>query len=56
MGRVDIVVASAAVQMHNEGRDLHRMDDAVWDRTHAINYRGVYLTCKHCLNRMMEQA
>lgn len=54
-GSVDIVVASAAVQMHNEDRDLHRMDDSVWDRTHDINYRGVYLTCKHTLDQMVTQ-
>lgn len=54
-GHIDIVVASAAVQMHTEDRDLHVMDDAVWDRTHDINYRGVYLTCKHTLSQMVSQ-
>jgi NAD(P)-dependent dehydrogenase (short-subunit alcohol dehydrogenase family) len=54
-GRLDIVVASAAVQMHNEDRTLHQMDDAIWDRTHDINYRGVYLTCKHALAQMVDQ-
>lgn len=54
-GRIDIVVASAAIQMHTEDRELHSIDDAVWDRTHDINYRGVYLTCKHTLSQMMAQ-
>lgn len=54
-GRLDILVASAAVQLHNDDRDLHTMDDAIWDRTHDINYRGVYLTCKHALAQMIDQ-
>jgi glucose 1-dehydrogenase len=55
LGRLDIVVASAGVQMHREDRDLHTLDEAVWDRTHAVNYRGVMLTCKHALAQMVEQ-
>ncbi len=54
-GGIDLLVASAAVQMHNEDRDLHTLDDRIWDRTHDINYRGVYLTCKHTLDQMMSQ-
>ncbi len=54
-GRLDIVVASAAVQLHDRDRSLHTMDDDAWDLTHNINYRGVYLTCKWGLARMVEQ-
>ena len=54
-GRLDIAVASAGIQMHNEDRDLHKIDEAVWDRTHNVNYRGVMLTCKHALAQMIEQ-
>ena len=54
-GRLDIVVASAAVQMHRRDRDLHTLDEAVWDRTHAINFRGVALTCKHALAQFIRQ-
>lgn len=54
-GRIDIVVASAAVQLHNDDRTLHKMDDAIWDKTHDINYRGVYLTCKHAIAQMVDQ-
>lgn len=54
-GRLDIVVANAGVQMHREDRDLHMLPEAVWDRTHDINYRGTYLTCKHALAQMVTQ-
>lgn len=54
-GRLDIAVASAGIQMHNEDRELHQIDEAVWDRTHDVNYRGVMLTCKHSLAQMVKQ-
>lgn len=54
-GRLDLVVASAGIQLHREDQNLHEMDDAVWDRTHNVNYRGVYLTCKHGLAQMVKQ-
>ncbi|MCB0187552.1 MAG: SDR family oxidoreductase [Caldilineaceae bacterium] len=54
-GRLDIVVASAGIQLHREDVNLHEMADAVWDRTHDVNYRGVYLTCKHGLAQLVKQ-
>jgi NAD(P)-dependent dehydrogenase (short-subunit alcohol dehydrogenase family) len=54
-GRLDIAVANAGIQMHNEDRNLHELDEAVWDRTHSVNYRGVMLTCKHALAQMVRQ-
>lgn len=54
-GRLDIVVASAAVQLHDRDHTLHELDADVWDETHAVNFRGVALTCKHALRQMVEQ-
>lgn len=54
-GRLDIAVASAGIQMHTEDVDLHQLSEDAWDRTHDVNYRGVMLTCKHSLARMVEQ-
>ena len=54
-GRLDIVVANAGIQMHQEDVNLHELPEAVWDRTHDVNYRGVYLTCKHALAQMVRQ-
>jgi len=54
-GRLDLVVASAGIQLHREDVNLHEMDDEVWDRTHNVNYRGVYLTCKYSLAQMVKQ-
>jgi NAD(P)-dependent dehydrogenase (short-subunit alcohol dehydrogenase family) len=54
-GRLDIVVASAAVQLHRQDHTVHELDVEVWDETHRINFRGVFLTCKHALAQMVEQ-
>jgi NAD(P)-dependent dehydrogenase (short-subunit alcohol dehydrogenase family) len=54
-GRLDFAVASAAVQLHDRDHTLHEMDEAVWDRTHNINFRGVFVTCKYAIAQMMRQ-
>lgn len=54
-GSLDIVIASAGIQMHAEDRNLHTLPEEVWDRTHEVNYRGAFLTCKHGLAQMVSQ-
>ncbi len=54
-GRLDFVVASAGIQLHQQDLNLHELPDEVWDRTHDVNYRGVYLTCKHTLAQFVQQ-
>lgn len=54
-GRLDVVVASAAIQLHDRDHTLHELDSEVWDETHAVNFRGVFLTCKHGLRQMVSQ-
>ena len=54
-GRLDFAVASAGVQLHDRDHTLHELDESVWDLTHQINYRGVFVTCKYALAQMMKQ-
>jgi NAD(P)-dependent dehydrogenase (short-subunit alcohol dehydrogenase family) len=54
-GRLDIVVANAGIQLHREDVNLHELPEEIWDRTHDVNYRGVYLTCKHALAQFVKQ-
>jgi NAD(P)-dependent dehydrogenase (short-subunit alcohol dehydrogenase family) len=54
-GCLDILVPNAGIQMHNEDIHLHSLPEDVWDRTHDINYRGVYLTTKYGLAQMINQ-
>jgi NAD(P)-dependent dehydrogenase (short-subunit alcohol dehydrogenase family) len=54
-GRLDIVVANAGIQLHQEDVNLHELPEEIWDRTHDVNYRGVYLACKFGLAQMVKQ-
>jgi len=54
-GRLDIVVPNAGIQMHREDRNLHELPEAVWDRTHDVNYKGQYFACKYALAQMVRQ-
>jgi NAD(P)-dependent dehydrogenase (short-subunit alcohol dehydrogenase family) len=53
-GRLDVLYTCAAVQLIGEDAPVHALDLDVWERTHAVNLRGVYLTCKHGVRLMME--
>ncbi len=54
-GRLDILVPNAGIQLHNEDVNLHELPEEVWDRTHNVNYRGVFLTCKAGLAQFVRQ-
>ena len=54
-GRLDILVPNAGIQLHDLDVNLHELPEEVWDRTHNVNYRGVYLTCKAGLAQFMRQ-
>jgi NAD(P)-dependent dehydrogenase (short-subunit alcohol dehydrogenase family) len=53
-GRLDALLTYAAVQLVGEDAPVHELDLAVWERTHAVNLRGVFLTCKHGVRLMIE--
>jgi NAD(P)-dependent dehydrogenase (short-subunit alcohol dehydrogenase family) len=53
-GRLDVLLTCAAVQLIGEDAPVHKLDIDVWQRTHDVNLRGVYLTCKHGVRLMME--
>jgi NAD(P)-dependent dehydrogenase (short-subunit alcohol dehydrogenase family) len=52
-GGLDVVVVNAAVQLFGGDARVHELDAAVWDRTHAINLRGAFLTCKHAVRVLL---
>ena len=53
-GRLDVLYANAGVQLHGEDAPIWDLDTEVFDRTHSINMRGTFLTCKHGVRLMME--
>lgn len=54
-GALDILVPNAGIQMHDRDVRLHELPEEVWDQTHGVNYRGVYLTVKHGLAQFVRQ-
>ena len=53
-GRLDVLYTCAAVQLIGEDAPVHELDIDVWERTHRVNLRGVYLCCKHGVRLIME--
>ncbi len=54
-GRLDSLVANAAIQLHGQDVPVHDLPEEVWERTQAVNLRGVYLTCKYGLRQLLRQ-
>lgn len=52
-GRLDGLVNNAGVPSGAGSTPLVDMDDALWDRTVAVNLTGVYLTCKAAAKAMI---
>jgi len=53
-GRLDVLYTCAAVQLVGDDAPVADLDLEIWERTHAVNLRGVFLTCKHGVRLMME--
>lgn len=54
-GRLDVVVANAAVQLHRRDRPIHEQDFAAWRETQAINLGGAFLTCRAGVRQLLAQ-
>jgi NAD(P)-dependent dehydrogenase (short-subunit alcohol dehydrogenase family) len=54
-GRLDILVANAAVQLHKRDRPIHEQSLDAWEETQAINLRGCFLTCRAGVRQMLAQ-
>ena len=54
-GALDILVPNAGIQLHDRDVSLHELPEEIWDQTHDVNYRGVYLTVKHGLAQFVRQ-
>jgi NAD(P)-dependent dehydrogenase (short-subunit alcohol dehydrogenase family) len=52
-GRIDGLVANAAIQLHGQDAPVHLLDEAIWDRTHDVNLRGVFLCLRAAVRHML---
>jgi NAD(P)-dependent dehydrogenase (short-subunit alcohol dehydrogenase family) len=53
LGRLDVLVNSAAVQLHGEDGRCHELADEVWERTLRVNLGGPFLCMKHAIPAMI---
>ena len=51
-GGVDLLVASAGIQTYGT---VVTTDEDTWDRTLAVNAKGVYLAAKYCIPEMVKR-
>ena len=54
-GRLDIVIANAAVQLHRRDLPLHEQEFDAWQETQAINLGGAFLTCRAGVRQFLAQ-
>jgi NAD(P)-dependent dehydrogenase (short-subunit alcohol dehydrogenase family) len=54
-GRLTILVANAAVQLHKRDRPIHEQSLDAWEQTQGINLRGAFLTCRAGIRQMLAQ-
>lgn len=53
IGGLEIVCASAGVQLFGRDARCHELDVDAFDATVRVNLRGMFLTCKHTLPHLM---
>ena len=53
-GRIDVLVNNAALYGDIQGGRFDRIEQDEWDRTMAVNVRGVWQCCKACVPVMRE--
>lgn len=54
-GRLTILVANAAVQLHRRDRPIHEQTLDAWEETQGINLRGTFLACRAGIRQMLSQ-
>ncbi len=52
-GGLDIVVVNAGIQLFGADSRVHELSADAWDRTHAVNLRGAFLTAKHGVRALL---
>lgn len=54
LGRLDILVNNAAIQLHGKDGPCHTVPLDIWEQTLAVNLRGPFLGAKYALPALMQ--
>jgi NAD(P)-dependent dehydrogenase (short-subunit alcohol dehydrogenase family) len=54
-GGLDIIYNNAAIQLHGRDVRAHELEEDVWDRTFAVNAKGVWLGSKYAIPAMLKR-
>jgi 2-keto-3-deoxy-L-fuconate dehydrogenase len=52
-GRIDVLLTAAGISM---GGTVDKIDEAMWDRTYAVNVKGTFLWVHHAIKPMIAAA
>jgi NAD(P)-dependent dehydrogenase (short-subunit alcohol dehydrogenase family) len=52
-GRLDVLVNSAAIQLHDQDARCHELSEEAWEETLRVNLRGPFLCMKYALPALM---
>ncbi len=52
-GPLNIAFVNAAIQLHARDARAHELSEDAWDQTHAVNLKGMWLSCKYVLAQML---
>ncbi len=55
LGRLDVVVPNAAIQLHGQDRPVHELPESVWDETQNVNLKGAFFTCRAAATHLLRQ-
>jgi NAD(P)-dependent dehydrogenase (short-subunit alcohol dehydrogenase family) len=53
-GRLDVIYNNAGIMMAEDNSSVVDTEEWVWDKTLAVNLKGIYFCCKHGIPRMIE--
>jgi NAD(P)-dependent dehydrogenase (short-subunit alcohol dehydrogenase family) len=52
-GRLDVLVNSAAIQLHDRDARCHELSEEAWEETLRVNLRGPFLCMKYAIPALM---
>jgi NAD(P)-dependent dehydrogenase (short-subunit alcohol dehydrogenase family) len=53
-GGLDVVVSNAGVELIGQDGRVHEIEQAIWDKTIAINLTGMFLICKYGVAELLK--